>query len=172
MYELNSFRVTLKQEALFNISNNQILYYRLFLKTSKQNKIKWVLIESSLNSVPYVLCVPAWSTCPRGNVPINVPTCKRRPIIQLGVPRRISYSTWRPKLPKLCQFFNLACQRAKRGANFLTSPVKMRTNFSSIFQKNFSIMLNICKFLEYLGNCRKFISRNKEFKFWHLQKFY
>ena len=32
-------------------------------------------------------------------------------------------------------------------------------------------MLNICKFQEYLGNSRKIISRNKEFKLWHLQNF-
>ena len=32
-------------------------------------------------------------------------------------------------------------------------------------------MLNICKFQEYLGNSRKLILRNKEFKFWHLQNF-
>ena len=38
MYELSLFRITLKQEALFNIINNQILYYRLFLKTSKQQQ--------------------------------------------------------------------------------------------------------------------------------------
>ena len=38
MYELSLFRITLKQEALFNIINNQILYYRLFLKTSKRQE--------------------------------------------------------------------------------------------------------------------------------------
>ena len=32
-------------------------------------------------------------------------------------------------------------------------------------------MLNICTFQEYWGNYRKFISQNKEFKFWHLQNF-
>ena len=36
---------------------------------------------------------------------------------------------------------------------------------------NFSMMLNVCKFQEYLGNSRKLISQNKEFKFWHLQNF-
>ena len=39
-----------------------------------------------------------------------------------------------------------------------------------LFQKNFgffnfSMMLNVCKFQEYLGNSRKLISQNKEFKF-------
>ena len=32
-------------------------------------------------------------------------------------------------------------------------------------------MLSISKFQEYLGNSRKLILRNKEFKFWHLQNF-
>ena len=58
-------------------------------------------------------------------------------------------------VPKVCQFFNLACQRAKRRANFSTSPAQFL---------NFSIVLNICKLQEYLGNSRKFISRSKEFK--------
>ena len=44
--------------------------------------------------------------------------------------------------------------------------------FKRIFQfLNFSIMLNICKLQEYLGNSRKFISRNKELKSLHLQNF-
>ena len=87
----------------------------------------------------------------RVNVPINVPTCQRAkgvPIIQLGV------------------------SRSQRRANLSTSLTKMHISFSKEFLfLNFSIMLNICKFLEYLGNCRKFISRNKECKFWHLQNF-
>ena len=86
-----------------------------------------------------------------------------------------------------CQHANVskACQRAKgvriiqlgvpmsqRRPNFSTSLTKRRTNFPKDFLfLNFSIMLNICKFLEYLSNCRKFISRNKEPKFWHLQNF-
>ena len=53
-----------------------------------------------------------------------------------------------------CQW---TCQRAK-GVPIIQLDVS-----------TFFIMLNICKFLEYLGNCRKFISRNKEFKFSHLQ---
>ena len=32
-------------------------------------------------------------------------------------------------------------------------------------------MHKIYKFWEYLGNCRKFILRNKERKFWQLQNF-
>ena len=121
----------------------------------------------------------AWSTCPRtfeyvlkacqlliytyqrANKPVNVPTCqlynlafqraKRVPIFQLGVPtcqRRVNFST----------------SPAKRSVNFSTSPDKRRANFSKVnfFQiLNFSIMLNICKFQEYLGKSRKFICRNK-----------
>ena len=53
---------------------------------------------------------------------------------------------------------------------------KGATNFQLIFERifrilNFSIMLNIFKFQEYLSNFRKAISRNKEFKFWHLKSF-
>ena len=68
--------------------------------------------------------------------------------------------------------------------NFSNSLAKRRNNFSITFQKNFSkelkeskeflnfsIMLNIFNFQEYLGNFRKLISRNKEFKFWYLQSF-
>ena len=44
--------------------------------------------------------------------------------------------------------------------------------FKRIFRfLNISIMLNILKLQEYLGNFKKLISRNKEFKFWHLQSF-
>ena len=51
----------------------------------------------------------------RATVLINLPTCKSAkgvPVIQLGVP---------------------ACQHAKNGTSFSTSPAKMRTDFS-IFQ--------------------------------------
>ena len=59
---------------------------------------------------------------------------------------------------------------SQRPANFSTSLTKRRTSFSKEFLfLNFSIMVNICRFLEHLSNCRKFISRNKESKFWHLQ---
>ena len=56
----------------------------------------------------YVPCMPAWSTCPRTNVSINVPTCQRC----------ANYSTWCANVPTACQFLNLACQRAKWHANF------------------------------------------------------
>ena len=72
---------------------------------------------------------------------------------------------WRANVLKVQQFFNLAYQGVKR-----------RTNFSAVFKRifqflNFSIILNICKFQECLGNSRKFISWNKEIKFWHLLNF-
>ena len=79
-------------------------------------------------------------------------------------------------VPKVCQVFNLACQLAKGVPIFQIRLPKdvpiFQLFFKRIFQFfNFSIMLNICKFQEYLGNSRKLISRNKEFKFWHLQNF-
>ena len=137
MYELNSFRVTLKQEALFNISNNQILYYRLFLKTSKQNKIKWILIESSLNRVPYVLCVPAWSTCPRGNVPINVPTCKRHPIIQLGVPKACQLFNLASQIAKAVSIFQLGVSTCQKGCEFFNFACQNAYIFFIYFSKEF-----------------------------------
>ena len=81
------------------------------------------------------------------------------------------------------------CQACQRG---LHATCKMRTSFSVLFANvpilcqfclpkdlpifqvffkiilqflNFSIMLNISKFQEYLGNSRKLISRNKESNF-------
>ena len=103
-------------------------------------------ILSLLNRVPCMAYVPAQSTCPRAN------------------------------MPKACQFLIFTCQRANVPINVPTC--QRHANYSTwranvlVFQFGvswFLIMLNICKFLEYLGNCKKFISRNKEFKFWHLQ---
>ena len=73
-------------------------------------------------------------------------------------------------VPKACQFLNLGCQRAKRHANFYLRLPKGVPIFQLFFKRilgffNFSIMLNISKFQEYLGNSRKFISRKKEFGF-------
>lgn len=78
----------------------------------------WFL-GSLLNRVPFVSCLQVWSsghlpTCQkrgkllifasqRTNVTLNSPTCQRR----------ANYSTWLANLPKACQLFNLACQRAK-----------------------------------------------------------
>ena len=104
-------------------------------------------------------CMLAWSTCPRANepnacqllildanVPINVPNCQRC----------ANYLTW--------------------PANVSTSSAKRRTIFELLFRRifqflNFLIMLNIWKFQECLGNSRNPNSRNKVFKFWHLQNF-
>ena len=111
-------------------------------------------------------CLPAWSTCPRGNVPKacqlliftcqcanNVSTCQRR----------ANFSIWRANVPKGVLIFRI----------YLSKGVAIfQLFFKRIFQSlNFSIMLNVCKFQEYLGNSRKFISQNKEFKSSHLQNF-
>ena len=74
-------------------------------------------------------------------------------------------------VPKACQPLIFTCQSAKWRANFSTLPTKRPINFSAIFQNNFQflnflIMLTIWKFQEYLGNTRKFISKNKKFEFW------
>ena len=102
--------------------------------------------------------------CYYSNCHATVPTCQRQ----------AKYSTWCANVPKACQLLKLSCQRAKKRVNFLTSPVKRRTNFSTIFQNNFfnfwifQLCLS-CKFHQYLGNSRKFVSRNKEFEFSHLK---
>ena len=113
---------------------------------------------------------------------VYVPTCqhaKSVPTSHFYVPtsqRHINYSTWHANMPKTCQLFNLACQLTKGIPIFQLCLSKGALIFQLIFKRifqflNFSIKLNICKFLEYLGNSRKFILRNKEFKFWHLQNF-
>ena len=129
--------------------------------------------------MPYVPCVSAWSTWPRvhvptcqkctnfsflrANVPMNVPTCQRCPNYstwRANVPwcrNRASYSTWLPNVPQGVPIFQL---RLPKGVTVF------QLFFKRIFQfLNFSIMLNICKFREYLDNSRKLISRNKKFKF-------
>ena len=110
--------------------------------------------------------MPAWSTYPRSNVPnacqLLIITCQR--------------TNKRANVPKVCQLFNLACQHAK-GVPILQLRLPKDVPIFQLFFKiifqflNFSIMLTICKFQEYLGNSRKLIWRNKEFKFWHLQNF-
>ena len=79
-------------------------------------------------------------------------------------------------VPKVCQIFNLVCQCGK-GMPILQLHLPkgipiFQLFFKRIFQfLDFSIMLTICKCQEYLGNSRKLISPNKEFKFCHLQNF-
>ena len=97
-----------------------------------------------------VVCVPRYQKCAnflllRVNVPINV--SKASQFFNLA-----------------CQFFDFACQKTCQFFDYFSK--------ENIFQVlNFSITLNICKFQEYLSKSRKFISRNKEFKFWRLQNF-
>ena len=96
--------------------------------------------------------------CQRANVLINVPT----------------YQRLAKSVLKACQLFNMACQRAKRGANLQLRLPKGVPLFQLVFKSifhffNCSIMLNIFTFQEYLGNFRKFILQNKKTKFWHLE---
>ena len=87
-------------------------------------------------------------TCQRASVPITLPTWQRRAsIFQTGV----------PTCQMACQFLNFVCQKACQFFNYFLKEY--------IFQYlNFSIMVNICKFQEYLGNSKKFILQNKELK--------
>ena len=73
-----------------------------------------------------------------------VPTCQKRANISFlsaAVPKTCHFSNWRAKVPKGVPIFQLFFKR-----------------------QNVSIMVNICKFQEYFGNSRKFISRSKEFE--------
>ena len=73
-----------------------------------------------------------------------VPTCQKRAnisFLRANVPKTCHFSNWRANVPKGVTIFQLFFKR-----------------------KNVSIMVNICKFQEYLGNSRKFISRSKEFE--------
>ena len=76
----------------------------------------------------------------------------------------------RANVLKVCQLFNLVCQHAKGEPIFQLRLPKgvpvFQLFFKIIFRfLNFLIILNICKLQEYLGNSRKLISRNKEYKF-------
>ena len=121
---------------------------------------------SLLNRLP---CVPAWSTCPRANVPkacqLFIFTCQRANK-HANVPKacqflnsvRTNVPIFHPGVPtsqRAWQFFSFACQKACQIFNYFS-----KENTFQFF--NFSIMLNICKFQEYLCNSRKFISRNKK----------
>ena len=102
---------------------------------------------------------------------VYVPTCQRAksvptsgfyvPTCQWTCQRRAKISTWCVNVLKRVSIFQL---RLPKG-------VPIFQLFFVFGFLNFSIILNICKFLEYLDNSRKFISRNKEFQFWHLQNF-
>ena len=93
-----------------------------------------------LNRVPYVPWVPVWSTCPRAKS-VSASHCYLRTCQRPN--ERTNYSTWRANVPKAYQFFG--CQEAYHFFNYVSKWFLLL---------NFSIMLNICKFLEYLHNCR------------------
>ena len=104
---------------------------------------------------------------------VYVPTCQMHAnfsflhsnvLINMSTSQKCaSDSTWHVNVPKACQFLNFTCQ------NGITI---FQSFFKRIFQfLNFSIMLNISKFQELMGNSRKFIWQNKEFKFSHLYNF-
>ena len=102
-------------------------------------------------------CVPTWSTCQRACLPAWF-TCQCA-----GVPmyqKRAKFSFLRANVPKnvsachkACQCFNLACQRAKRRANFSTCGASVPKSVP-IFQTfllrnakgNFYILLSYKKF--------------------------
>ena len=99
----------------------------------------------------------------------NEPMCQSAKSMQLLI-FRCQCANKCGNVPKACQLFNLLCQHAnvskytnfstwhaKRCVEILTSTAKRCINFSTIFKRifqflNFLIMLNICKFQEYLGN--------------------
>ena len=73
-------------------------------------------------------CVPCVSACQRASV-VYMPTCLRA-----NVPKGCQVPVSRANVPKIvptchkacqtaCQFFNLACQRAKEHANFSNIPL-------------------------------------------------
>ena len=69
--------------------------------------------RSLINRVPWVPCVPVWSTCLRANVPtfhFYVPTCHER----ANVPtcqRRANFWNWRANAPRYVPVFQLFFKR-------------------------------------------------------------
>ena len=102
--------------------NSIVLFFCSFYLTITQiYYISFDCFQSLLNRVP------AWLTCPRAHVP---KACRVFMFMCYGANKcatvltcqsRANFSTWPASIPKTCQFFNLACQRAKRRANF--SPI-------------------------------------------------
>ena len=77
----------------------------------------------------------------------NVPSCQRS----------ANYSTWRANMPKGVPIFQLLLAKGV--------PI-FQLFFKRIFQLlNFSIILNICKFLEHLGNSREFTRKTNNLNF-------
>ena len=116
--------------------------YKLRRNFSQKHALVWCMLLSSL--LKRVLCVPAWYTWSRANVP---KACQL--------------------LIFTCQFFNLVRQRA-RDVSIVQLGVPIfqlclpkavpifQLFFKRIFQfMIFSIILNICKFQKYLSNCRE-----------------
>ena len=52
-----------------------------------------------------------------------------------------------------------------RYANYSTLTAKKPTNFSTIFQNNFLIMISICRFQKYFGNSRNLSRERKNLNF-------
>ena len=78
--------------------------------------------------------------------------------------KRANLSYLRAKVPNDVPIFQLCLPKGR--------PI-FQLFFKIIFQfLNFLIMLTIWKSREYLGNTRKFISKNKKFEFWLLQNFF
>ena len=117
-----------------------------------------------LNRVPFVL---------RHASMVYLPTCQTRPNFSFV---HVNVLINLPTCLRCANYSILSCQRAKGvpiSQNRLPKSVPIfQLFFKRFFQfLNFSIMLNIWKFQEYLGKPRKLISRNKESKFWQWQNF-
>ena len=147
------FRKKKKKIKKSKITPDNLIHYTTHLHFHKA-------CGSLLNHVPYVPCLPEWSTYRRANV---------QNVCQLLI-LTLQRANKRANVPKVCQLFNLVSQHTKDEPIFQLCLPKglpvFQIFFKEIFQfLNFSIKLNICKFQEYLRNSRKLISRNKEFKF-------
>ena len=124
------------------------------------------MYENLLNRVPHVSFVLAWFTCPHANVRN---ACQR--------------ANKRANEPKVCQLFNLACQRAKGMPSFqlgvqtawifFIAPKGM-SNFQTfvlLHQKFYIIGVRIFCFLFFSskgkykrpGFCTLLVKQNKEF---------
>ena len=129
-----------------------------------------------LNRVPCVSCVPAWSTCQRAkSVPTShfyVKKCQYS-CQPAKVPRHANYSTWHANVPSCQRSANYSTWRANMPKGvpifqlLLAKGVPIfQLFFKRIFQLlNFSIILNICKFLEHLGNSREFTRKTNNLNF-------
>ena len=112
-------------------------------KKSRGSK-KWEKVENStkrslLKCMPWVPCVPEWSTCPRANVPkvcqYVIFTCQR--------------ANKRANVLKPFQFFNLACQRVRDVPiiQFGVPTIQKASQYFSYFSKE--NIFSILKFFNY-----------------------